>query len=186
MFLLSTPHSRTVYGSCQAPFSVRPVHYYQPVDSKSKKKRGSHAPIVATLARNIEAALAWARASKPLEDWSDEGLAAKAKIGKGTAARMRRGDNGAGCDTLEAVAAVFGFRAWQMLTDSFDPTDPPEIANKSVVEQRVADMHGAFERLLARGNKDGEPQRVPVSGGPPHSSPASRQPKAARRRKSKT
>lgn len=61
-----------------------------------------------------------------------EDLAKKAGVGKGTIGRILRAEAGTGIDTLELVAGVFRWRAWQLLPGPIEADAPPEILTKGI------------------------------------------------------
>lgn len=54
-------------------------------------------------------------------------LASEAKIGPGTATRIKEQKTSIGINVLESVANVFELQAWHLLTPNLDPTNPPVI-----------------------------------------------------------
>lgn len=79
-------------------------------------------------------------------------LAKRARVGQGTIGRMTRGENGPGVDTLEAVALVFGCRAWQLLIPDLDPAAKPQLMTAGV-RQELDELRAMRRNLeeLARG-----------------------------------
>jgi len=71
----------------------------------------------------------WANLSALMEKhWQGENLtrlAREAKIGPGSATRLKNRQEGTGIDLVGRVAAVFGLQAWQLLMPGLDPSNPP-------------------------------------------------------------
>lgn len=92
-------------------------------------------------------------------------LAAKAGIGKGTVGRILRAEDAPAIDTVQAIAEVFSWQAWQMLIPDIDPAAPPELMTPTV-RQELIELRAMRAQLeeLARG---GQGSYLPpgVSGG---------------------
>lgn len=56
---------------------------------------------------------------------ADAQLAQAAGIDQKTVWRMRRMDQSSNVDKLEAIAGVFGLKAWQLLIPNINPSHPP-------------------------------------------------------------
>lgn len=54
-------------------------------------------------------------------------LAQDAKIGPGTASRIKAQETSVGLDVVESIAAVFKMEAWQLLVPEIDPSKPPRL-----------------------------------------------------------
>lgn len=57
-------------------------------------------------------------------------VAAKAKVDQKTISRILLLQNEPSIDKLERIAAVFGCEAWQLLVPTFDPLNPPVLAEE--------------------------------------------------------
>lgn len=52
-------------------------------------------------------------------------LAREAKIGPGTASRLKAQETSVGLDTIDKLAAYFNVEAWQLLVPGFEPDNMP-------------------------------------------------------------
>lgn len=74
--------------------------------------------------------------------WSGENLtrlAREAKIGPGTATRIKEMQTSVGLDVVDRVAEVFDLEMWQMLTPGLDPKNPPAARPVSKAERELYD-----------------------------------------------
>ena len=55
-------------------------------------------------------------------------LAADAKIGPGTASRIKAHETSVGLDVVEAIARIFRLEPWQLLVPGMDAASPPVLA----------------------------------------------------------
>ena len=69
-------------------------------------------------------------------------LAADAKIGPGTATRIKEQKTSVGLDVLEQIAKAFGVEPWQLLVPGMDATNPPVLRHANSAERAL------YERLL--------------------------------------
>lgn len=56
-------------------------------------------------------------------------------VGRGTVARIRKGEVACGIDTLAQIAAVFNLQAWQLLIPNIDPENPPRLRGNTPKER---------------------------------------------------
>lgn len=85
--------------------------------------------------------------------WGGENLtrlAREAKIGPGSATRLKQQQTSVGVELVEKIAATFGLETWQLLVPGFDPKSPPTLLPMSEAERAL------YTRLLqaARAFKD--------------------------------
>lgn len=90
----------------------------------------------AVLAENMERVMQFLRTKKP-ELASNEKLSKRAGVSSNTVGRMRRGDGSVAIGTLDSVAKVAGFTAAQLLTQGFDPLNPPELVSSAAEKQML-------------------------------------------------
>lgn len=69
-------------------------------------------------------------------------LAADAKIGPGTATRIKEQRTSIGLDVLEQIAQAFGIEPWQLLVPGMDASNPPVLRVANNAEREL------YERLL--------------------------------------
>jgi transcriptional regulator with XRE-family HTH domain len=89
-------------------------------------------------------------------------IALKAGVGKGSIGRIYRGEVGAGIDTLEAIAGVFGLQAWQLLVGPLDTQARPEVMTPET-RQELAElrrMRALLEATLSERRSDAAGLRV--------------------------
>ena len=84
--------------------------------------------------------------------WEGENLtrlAREAKIGPGSATRMKQQTTSVGIELLDKVGRVFGVEAWQLLVPGLNPKSPPTLMPASEAERafykRVADAMKAYK-----------------------------------------
>lgn len=100
-------------------------------------------------------------------------LARDAKVGNGTAMRLKTQETSVGLDILDKLAQTFDVEPWQLLTPGFDPDSLPGDP-ASPMARDVAQMLDAIEddarrqrayalvvQLLQFGGVDGEPETTP-------------------------
>lgn len=66
--------------------------------------------------------------------WGKENLtrlASEAKIGPGTATRLKEQQTSTGADVLEKIAGVFSVQSWQLLVPDLDPQKLPSLGGDS-------------------------------------------------------
>lgn len=63
-------------------------------------------------------------------------LAADCKFGLGTSSRIKDRKTEVRLETIDAIAEKFGFEAWQLLVDGFDPADPPRLAHDELPDDQ--------------------------------------------------
>lgn len=96
----------------------------------------------------------WASVTALMEHhWGGENLtrlAREAKIGPGSATRLKQQQTSVGVELVEKIAATFGLETWQLLVPGFDPKSPPTLLPMSEAERAL------YTRLLqaARAFKD--------------------------------
>jgi hypothetical protein len=71
-------------------------------------------------------------------------LSKEARIGLGSAARLKGQETSVGIDLLDKVAARFKLQPWQLLVADFDADNPPELATISPIALDVARMLDAI------------------------------------------
>lgn len=74
--------------------------------------------------------------------WGSENLtrlSREAKIGPGTATRIKEMQTSVGLDVVDRVAEVFDLEMWQMLTPAMDPKNPPAAQPVSQAERQLYD-----------------------------------------------
>jgi hypothetical protein len=74
--------------------------------------------------------------------WGGENLtklSREAKIGPGTATRIKEMQTSVGLDVVDRVAEVFDLEMWQMLTPGLDPKNPPAAQPVSQAERQLYD-----------------------------------------------
>lgn len=69
-------------------------------------------------------------------------LAADAKIGPGTATRIKEQKTSVGLDVLEQIGQAFGVEPWQLLVPGMNPSNPPVLREINGAEREL------YERLL--------------------------------------
>jgi len=77
-----------------------------------------------------------------LHHWKSENLtrlSREAKIGPGTATRIKEMQTSVGLDVVDRVAEVFDLEMWQMLTPGLDPKNPPAAQPVSKAERELYD-----------------------------------------------
>lgn len=85
--------------------------------------------------------------------WGGENLtrlAREAKIGPGTATRLKEQKTSVGLDTLDKLADCFGVHPWQLLVPGFDPKNPPAIETPQQHQQmydRLVQLAKEFKPL---------------------------------------
>lgn len=79
-----------------------------------------------TVAENIAVLQQYARDHKGTYV-DDASIATKAKLTPSTVGRVRKGQIATAIDTLDAIAKVYGLRAWQLLIPGLDPSNPPVV-----------------------------------------------------------
>ncbi len=70
-------------------------------------------------------------------------LAREAKIGPGTASRLKAQETSVGLDTIDKLAGHFNVEAWQLLVPGFEPDNMPVLQPVSPSERRL------YERIMA-------------------------------------
>lgn len=70
-------------------------------------------------------------------------LAREAKIGPGTASRLKAQETSVGLDTIDKLAAHFNVEAWQLLVPGFEPDNMPVLQPVSPTERKL------YERIMA-------------------------------------
>lgn len=120
------PDCGTVYGPCQAPFSVPPCGYAGTVSSRRIVKE------------NLGRLIAAKKAAEPLKTWRHDDIARRAGVGKGSIGRMVRGEAGTRVDTLDAVANVFGIPAWALLVPNLRADEEPVYTTAEKQQAMVA------------------------------------------------
>jgi hypothetical protein len=70
-------------------------------------------------------------------------LAREAKIGPGTATRLKAQETSVGLDTIDKLAGHFNVEAWQLLVPGFEPDNMPVLQPVSPSERRL------YERIMA-------------------------------------
>lgn len=92
------------------------------------------------------------------------------KVGKSTIDRATRSETPINIDYVEAIAAVFGFDAWQMLVPGLQPKNPPILksvgATEDEIYRKIRGMADKLEELSA--------QRATNTGDHPKASPTHR------------
>jgi hypothetical protein len=81
--------------------------------------------------------------------WGEENLnrlSREAKIGVGSAARLKAMETSTGLDIVEAIAERFGVESWQLLLPDFDPVRPVQMPK----DKDRRDWLGAYDRLNPR------------------------------------
>ena len=112
----------------RGPPSVRAFGYAPRMGKKnSHVKELVHANLLVAMGVNDEA-----RTTPPL---THEEIARLAGVGKGTVGRIYRGEVAPRVDTLEAIAGVFGVRAWQMLVGPLNMQSKPELLTKELKDE---------------------------------------------------
>ena len=66
-------------------------------------------------------------------------LSREAKIGPGTATRIKEMQTSVGLDVVDRVAEAFDLEMWQMLTPGLDPQNPPAARPVSKAERELYD-----------------------------------------------
>lgn len=75
-------------------------------------------------------------------------LATDAKVGPGTASRLKAMDTFAQLDTIEKIAAAFGLQPWQLLVPGLEPGNPPVLRDASPAERKLYRKFIAFQRAM--------------------------------------
>ena len=96
-----------------------------------------HKPAIDVLARNLNALMEW-------RGTANRRLAAACGVGEGSIQRIRRAQAAATLGTLEAIARHFGFEAWQLLVEDFDPRQPPQLTYPSNAERELYERFRKF------------------------------------------
>lgn len=74
-------------------------------------------------------------------------LARKAKIGVGTAQRIKDRETSVGLDIVDRVAGVFGLQAWQILLPNLNPKNVP-VTMISDAEKRLYERYDKVKTML--------------------------------------
>lgn len=69
--------------------------------------------------------------------WTDKAVGKAATLGHGTVHRTRKGTHAIKIDNLQAIAKVFGLKAWQMLIPNIEPGNPPMLKALSPTEAKL-------------------------------------------------
>jgi transcriptional regulator with XRE-family HTH domain len=96
------------------------------------------ATAVEILARNLNVLMDW-------RGTANRRLAKDCGVGEGSIQRIRRGQTAATLATIEAIAHYFGFEPWQLLTEDFDPRQPPQLSFPTAAER---DLYERFRKFL--------------------------------------
>lgn len=65
-------------------------------------------------------------------------LAREAKVGPATSSRLKAQGTSVGLDVIDKLADHFKVKPWQLLVPGFDPDNPPDLAEASVMARDVA------------------------------------------------
>lgn len=79
-------------------------------------------------------------------------LSRDAKIGPGSASRIKQQKTAIGLDVVQKVAASFELEAWQLLMPDLDPTNPPVFALSDEQKRFHDKMKRAYQELT-KGDK---------------------------------
>jgi transcriptional regulator with XRE-family HTH domain len=100
----------------------------------------------------------WASVQKLMQHhWKGENLnrlAREAKIGPGSVTRIKQQRTSVGIELIDAIAAVFGVEAWQLLVPTFDPASPPTLAPMTAAERDF------YNRVLSAARSLKDPKAV--------------------------
>jgi hypothetical protein len=81
-------------------------------------------------------------------------LAHDAKIGPGTATRIKKADTSVGLDVLEKVAKSFGVEPWHLLVPGMEPANPPALRPLTQAERDLYKKIVAAARDLSKFQPD--------------------------------
>lgn len=107
-----------------------------------------------SLAQIVAANVKAAREARQIPSYRE--LAAKAEVAPNTVKNLEipkvrshadKGETAPRLDILEKVANAMGFQTWHMLTENFDPNDPPPL-------QPPTDRELKFHRTVQAGYRD--------------------------------
>lgn len=79
--------------------------------------------------------------------WTAEAVGKKAEIGHGTVDRVAKGQTRVNIANLQAIAAVFGLRAWQLLVPDMEPDNPPVLKMPSEAERQ---WYSQLQELISK------------------------------------
>ena len=101
-------------------------------------------PIEKTVADNLTLLMKSSNAAG-----SDEKLARRSGVGRGTVQRARRGEVSLSIGNLERLADAFGLEPWQLLIPGLEPGNPPALRAVNSEERMLWQrLRAAYEELL--------------------------------------
>lgn len=116
----------------------------------TENREGGEPVVVSVVATNLKNLMEHAGKKSGRGPSSIRALAKAAEISRPTIDAILDRGRGAGIDTIERIARVYGLEAWQMLVQGLDPANAPMLREASETEKEfLRSLNEVQERLRA-------------------------------------